>query len=73
MTDTEVLKGIICMLDLIYHGKSYRFRNDDGTWYSREACRDITNNELIDEIMPELRYIQMAVEYYEGTEDRANE
>ena len=73
MTDEGLLQGIICMLDAIYHGKSYRFRNQDGTWYSREACRNINNYELWNELMPELRYIQNAVEYYENTEDRVNE
>ena len=36
------------------HDKDYRFENQDGTWYSRESCRDLTNEEVLEELRAEL-------------------
>ena len=37
------------------HDKDYRFENANGTWYSRESCRDLTNEEVFEELRTELR------------------
>ena len=39
------------------HDKDYRFENQDGTWYSRESCRDLTNEEVFEELRNELRQL----------------
>ena len=55
MDKNELLKYLICEIDLIMHDKDYRFENADGTWYSRESCRDLTNEEVFEELRTELR------------------
>ena len=56
MSKEELLKYLIAEIDLIMHDKDYRFENQDGTWYSRESCRDLTNEELFEELRTELRH-----------------
>ena len=51
----QLLRAIITEIDLIMHGKDYRFENKDGTWYSREQGKDLTNEELFLELKEELR------------------
>lgn len=55
MSKEELLKYLIAEIDLIMHDKDYRFENQDGTWYSRESCRDLTNEEVLEELRTELR------------------
>lgn len=57
MSKEELLKCLIVEIDLIMHDKNYRFENADGTWYSRESCRDLTNEEVFEELKTELRQI----------------
>lgn len=57
MSKEELLKYLIAEIDLIMHDKDYRFKNEDGTWYSRESCRDLTNEELFEELRTELRQL----------------
>jgi hypothetical protein len=53
----ELLKYLIAEIDLIMHDKDYIFENQDGTWYSRESCRDLTNEEVFEELKGELRQL----------------
>ena len=55
MSKEELLKYLIAEIDLIMHDKDYRFENANGTWYSRESCRDLTNEEVLEELRTELR------------------
>ena len=55
MSKEELLKYLITEIDLIMHDKDYRFENANGTWYSRESCRDLTNEEVFEELRTELR------------------
>ena len=57
MSKEELLKCLIAEIDLIMHDKDYRFENQDGTWYSRESCRDLTNEEVFEELKGELRQL----------------
>lgn len=57
MSKEELLKYLIAEIDLIMHDKDYRFENQDGTWYSRESCRDLTNEEVFKELKGELRQL----------------
>lgn len=43
----ETLKSIIDR----HYWKEYVFYNDDGTWYSREHCRNLTPQELTDWVL----------------------
>ena len=54
MSKEELLKYLIAEIDLIMHDKDYRFENANGTWYSRESCRDLTNEEVLEELRAEL-------------------
>lgn len=55
--DRRLLMKLINTIDLIMHDKPYRFKNNDGTWYSREACKDITSEEVYYEIAEELEQL----------------
>ena len=55
MSKEELLKYLIAEIDLIMHDKDYRFENANGTWYSRGSCRDLTNEEVFEELRTELR------------------
>lgn len=57
MSKEELLKYLIAEINLIMHDKDYRFENQDGTWYSRESCRDLTNEEVFEELKSELRQL----------------
>ena len=57
MSKEELLKCLIAEIDLIMHDKDYRFENANGTWYSRESCRDLTNEEVFEELRTELRQV----------------
>lgn len=57
MSKEELLKYLIAEIDLIMHDKDYRFENANGTWYSRESCRDLTNEEMFEELRTELRQL----------------
>ena len=57
MSKEELLKYLIAEIDLIMHDKDYRFENANGTWYSRESCRDLTNEEVLEELRTELRQL----------------
>ena len=57
MSKEELLKYLIAEIDLIIHDKDYRFENANGTWYSRESCRDLTNEEVFEELRTELRQL----------------
>lgn len=54
MTNDELLKNLISVIDFVMHCKDYRFHNNDGTWYSRESCKDLTNDEVFEELKGEL-------------------
>ena len=62
MSKEELLKYLIAEIDLIMHDKDYRFENQDGTWYSRESCRDLTNEEVFEELKAELMQLNSQVE-----------
>lgn len=62
MDNEELLLYLINEIDLIMHDKQYRFKNEDGTWYSRESCKDLTNEELFEELKCELRQLNSQVE-----------
>ena len=57
MDKNELLKYLICEIDLVMHDKDYRFENEDGTWYSRESCKNLTNEEVFEELKGELRQL----------------
>lgn len=58
LKESEVLiKALITGIDLIMHDKDYRFKNDDGTWYSRKSCKNITNEEVYEEIIDEIQQL----------------
>lgn len=57
MSKEELLKYLIAEIDLIMHDKDYRFENQNGTWYSRKSCRDLTNEEVFEELKGELRQL----------------
>lgn len=57
MDKNELLKHLICEIDLVMHDKDYRFENEDGTWYSRESCKNLTNEEVFEELKSELRQL----------------
>ena len=57
MDKNELLKYLICEIDLVMHDKDYRFENEDGTWYSRESCKNLTNEEVFEELKSELRQL----------------
>ena len=57
MSKEELLKYLIAEIDLIMHDKDYKFENANGTWYSRESCRDLTNEEVFEELRTELRQL----------------
>lgn len=61
----ELLSLLIGQIDLIMHGKQYRFENKDGTWYSRESCCDLTLDELSQELLKELLQLNNLVEEVE--------
>lgn len=66
MSDKELLERLLLRIDLLCHDKQYRFRNDDGTWYSREACRDLTNEELIKELDYEFNNLNETLDDFEN-------
>lgn len=53
--DQALLTILISGIDNLMHDKDYRFENANGTWYSRESCRDLTNEEVFEELRTELR------------------
>lgn len=55
--DRRLLMKLISKIDLIMHDKQYRFKNEDGTWYSREACKDISSEEVYHELAKELEQL----------------
>ena len=62
MSKEELLEHLIAEIDLIMHDKDYRFENKDGTWFSRESCRDLTNEEVFEELKSELMQLNSQVE-----------
>ena len=62
MDNEDLLLYLINEIDLIMHDKQYRLKNEDGTWYSRESCKDLTNEELFEELKGELRQLNSQVE-----------
>lgn len=62
MSKEELLKYLIAEIDLIMHDKQYRFKNEDGTWYSRESCKDLTNEEVFEELKKELKQLNNQIE-----------
>lgn len=65
MNDKELLERLLLRIDLLCHDKQYRFRNKDGTWYSREACKDLTNEELVRELDAEFNNLNETLNDYE--------
>jgi hypothetical protein len=65
MNDKDLLEKILLRLDLLLHDKQYRFRNQDNTWYSRESCKDISNDELLRELDIEFTDLSRILEEYE--------
>ncbi len=65
MSKEELLNLLIGQIDLIMHGKQYRFENCDGTWYSRESCSYLTLDELSQELIKELLQLNRLVEKVE--------
>lgn len=66
MNDKDLLEKILLRLDLLLHDKQYRFRNQDNTWYSRESCKDISNDELLNELDAEFADLSRILEQYEA-------
>lgn len=58
MTREELLRALIAQIDLLMHDKDYRFVESEDTWYSRESCKVLTNQEVYDEICAEFRDLQ---------------
>ena len=56
--EVEQLKNnfdrLIVGIDLLQHGKDYRFRNENNTFYSRQSCCDLTLEETVKELLDEL-------------------
>ena len=71
MSKEELLKYLIAEIDLIMHDKDYRFENANGTRYSRESCRDLTNEEVFEELRTELRqFVDLEAKLAESEEDK---
>ena len=70
MSKEELLKCLIAEIDLIMHDKDYRFENEDGTWYSRESCKNLTNEEVFEEIKGELMQLSDLETKLEESEER---
>ena len=49
-------------IDILMHDKQYRFLNDNGTWYSREACKNLTDEEMLSEISKEINQLYNKLE-----------
>jgi F0F1-type ATP synthase membrane subunit b/b' len=73
MDKNELLKYLICEVDLIMHDKDYRFENEDGTWYSRESCKNLTNEELFEELKTELRQLSKIEDDFADLETKLKE
>ena len=58
MTREELLRALIAQIDLLMHDKDYRFVESEDTWYSRESCKVITNQEVYEEICAEFDYLK---------------
>ena len=55
--DQALLTILISGIDNLMHDKDYRFKNDNGTWYSRQSCKDLTNEEVYQEIIDEINQL----------------
>ena len=58
----RLLLTLIGKIDFLMHDKDYRFLNEDGTWASREACRDLSDDEMIAEISEEINQLYNKLE-----------
>lgn len=55
--DQALLTMLISGIDNLMHDKDYRFKNDNGTWYSRQSCKDLTSEEVYQEIIDEINQL----------------
>ena len=50
------------------HGKDYRFRNENNTFYSRQSCCDLTLEETVKELLDELSQTEQSLENFSNKE-----
>lgn len=72
--EVEQLKNafdkLVNEIDLLRHGKDYRFRNADNTFYSRESCKNLMLEETVEELSNELYDINKSLEDFENNDDK---
>ena len=65
MTTTmrDKLEEFILDLDVVLYEKQVHFKQpDEDVWYSRESCKYITLDEVLQEILDEIRLLDQALE-----------
>lgn len=55
--DQSLLFMLVSGIDCLMHDKDYRFKNPDGTWYSRQSCRNMESAEVYQEIIDEINQL----------------
>ena len=64
MTTTmrDKLEEFILYLDVVLYEKQVHFKQpDEDVWYSRESCKYITLDEVLQEILDEIRLLDQAL------------
>ena len=65
MTTTmrDKLEEFILDLDVVLYEKQVHFKQpDEDVWYSRESCKYITLDEVLQEILDEIRLLDQTLE-----------
>lgn len=63
----DKLEEFILDLDVVLYEKRVHFKQpDEDVWYSRESCKYITLDEVLQEILDEIRLLDQTLE---NTED----
>lgn len=66
-TKSDKLEEFILDLDVALYEKQIHFKQpDEDVWYSRESCKYITLDEVLQEILDEIRLLDQTLE---DTED----
>lgn len=66
-TKSDKLEEFILDLDVVLYEKQIHFKQpDEDVWYSRESCKYITLDEVLQEILDEIRLLDQTLE---DTED----
>ena len=59
----DKLEDFILDLDVVLYEKQVHFKQpDEDVWYSRESCKYITLDEVLQEILDEIRLLDQALE-----------